>query len=157
MRGWFWGDFDLKLGETHYLQESDCGQQCGEDVDGVGDVDQAGRRVLKSWPGFQVWGVNVHQQHPQNHLTIRSIYIFVGTDFNRDLCRPTVKRERMTPAHIEAQTHQGCEARFSVGSISGKRVFRSLVRYCGVYAFSVEGQQAYIVLSCSLSYPANPI
>ena len=73
------------------------------------------------------------------------------------LCRPTVKRERMTPAHIEAQTHQGCEARFSVGSISGKRVFRSLVRYCGVYAFSVEGQQAYIVLSCSLSYPANPI
>ena len=82
MRGWFWGDFDLKLGETHYLQESDCGQQCGEDVDGVGDVDQAGRRVLKSWPGFQVWGVNVHQQHPQNHLTIRSMYIFVGTESN---------------------------------------------------------------------------
>ena len=113
----------------------------------MGDVDQAGRRVLKSWPGFQVWGVNVHQQHPQNHLTIRSMYICVGTDFNRDLCRPTVKRERMTPAHIEAQTHQGCEARFSVGSISGKRVFRSLVRYCGVYAFSVEGQRAYIVLT----------
>ena len=50
------------------LQEGHGGEEGGEDVDGVGDVDQAGRRVLQSRSGFQVGRVHVHQQHPQNHL-----------------------------------------------------------------------------------------
>ena len=139
--------FDLKLGETPYLQESDCGQQCGEDVDGVGDVDQAGRRVLKSWPGFQVWGVNVHQQHPQNHLTIRSIYIFVGTEPNFNVSAYREEREDDASPYWSPNPPR-LRSPFLCGLHLWKRVFRSLVRYCGVYAFSVEGQRAYIVLSC---------
>ena len=59
--------FDLKLGETHYLQESDCGQQCGEDVDGVGDVDQGCTGVLQSWPGLDGRGVDVEDEDVEDH------------------------------------------------------------------------------------------
>ena len=52
------------------LQEGHGGKQGGEYVDGVGDVDEAGGCVLKSRPRLQVGRVNVHQQHPQNHLAI---------------------------------------------------------------------------------------
>ena len=50
------------------LQKGHGGEDGGEDVDGVGDVDETCSCILQGWPGLQVGGVNVQEEDPQDHL-----------------------------------------------------------------------------------------
>ena len=46
------------------LQKGDGGEDGGEDVDGVGDVDETRGRILQGRAGLQVGGVDVQQEDP---------------------------------------------------------------------------------------------